>query len=332
MKKHKENSAHWSRQKEVSGYRTIKFTLILFKYFPMIILRCLAFPVGFFYFIFSKNARKESKRFLFNVSEFIEDPRLVKKCRSSFGPLRHIISFALALLEKIQSWGGKFKLKAVNYQNDDIGELIGELESGKGIFMIFSHLGNAEALRGLLNLGQTGVTRKVPFTAIMNLKVSANFTNMLNELNPQSTMDIISVEEIGPATAVLLEERLAVGGVVLVAGDRTSPIGSGNNIKLPFLGKDASFSSGIFYMASIMNAPVYFIFGLRKKDLSLKTEYNMHVHKSGISFKTEDKRKERAEKSVLLAKSFVDLTETYCKKHPFQWYNFFNFWQEEDKI
>jgi len=319
-------SEHWTGQKEAGGYNSVKFMFFLFKIFPMFLLRAIVFPVGFFYFIFSKKARIESGRFMDIIIPFIDDPKIVKKCKSRFSSLRHIISFALSLIEKIQSWAGKFQLKRVNFQDDDINELKQELENGKGVFLIFSHLGNAEVLRGLLNLGQTGVSRKIPFTAIMDLKISANFTNMLNELNPEASMDIITANDIGPHTAVILEERLSEGGMVLVAGDRTSGIETSSSLKIPFFGKEAPFSSGMFYMASISNAPIYFIFGLRKSELAFKPVYNMHVHKCNIDF--TGSKKEKKEKSVKLANSFVNLLEDYCKKQPFQWYNFFNFWMD----
>jgi len=317
---------HWSQHKEqVLGYWQVKLLLVLFRIFPVIILRILTFPVGFLYFLFSKRGRNESRRFLKKAAPFIEDPRIAKKCRSPLGPLRHIISFSLALIERIQSWGGKFPFKDIHFQNDDIKELISGLEEGKGAFLIFSHLGNSELLRGLLFFDQTGVSRKISVTSIMDIKVTAYFIRMLKELNKQSSMDIISTEEIGPQTAVLLEERLTSGGLVAIAGDRTSA-GDGKNIIIPFLGNETPFPSGAFYLASLMKSPVYFVFGLRQKDLSLMPKYNMHVHKSPISF--DCSRKERKERSTLLAHSFASFLESYCKKQPFQWYNFHDFWQE----
>jgi predicted LPLAT superfamily acyltransferase len=76
-----------------------------------------------------------------------------------------------------------------------------------------------------------------------------------------------------------------------------------------------------------MKAPVYCVFALRRGDLSLKPEYDIHVHKSTISF--ECSRKERFNQSSLLARSFAALLENYCKKNPFQWYNFYDFWSKE---
>ena len=329
MKNPKEASLHWSQQSEqAAGYWQLKLLLVLFRIFPVFILRLMAFPVGFFYFLFSKRGRIESRCFLKKVAPFIDDAKLAEKCRCWLGSLRHIISFSLSLIEKIQSWSGKFQFKDLNFKNDDIGKLIRELEEGKGAFLIFSHLGNSELLRGLLNFDQTGVSRKIHVTSIIDVNITAYFIRMLKELNLQSSMDIISADEISPQTAVLLEERLSSGGLVAIAGDRTSAAGS-KNIILPFFGKGAPFPSGAFYLASLMKYPVYFVFGLRQKDLSLIPKYDMHVHKSSISFNCS--RKERQERSSLLAASFAAYLEEYCKKQPFQWYNFYDFWQEENK-
>ena len=321
-------STHWSKQKEkAAGYWHLKFVLVLFRVFPVIIIRIISFAVGFFYFVFSKNARAESGRFLEKAAPFIDDPKTAKKCRSRFRTLRHIISFSLTLIEKLQVWSGKFSFNKIHFSDDDSGDLIERLDSGKGAFIITSHLGNTELLRGLINLNRTGVSREVPVTAVIDLNVSAHFTRMLKELNPKSGFNIISAKEIGPGTAILLEEKLANGEIVTIAGDRTSAGNAEKNILIPFLGEEAPFSPGIFYLSVLMNNPVYFIFALRRGDLSIKPEYDMYVNKCPLSF--ECTKKERLGKSSELARYFARLLESYLKKQPFQWYNFFNFWSKE---
>jgi predicted LPLAT superfamily acyltransferase len=326
MEKPEEAPLHWSQQKEqAAGYWQLKLLIIIFKFFPLIILRVIAFPVGFMYFLFSKRGRTESSRFLQKIAPLIEDPLLAKKCRSRFGPLRHIVSFALSMVEKIQAWGDKFSLKDIYFQDDDVGELNRGLEEGKGAFVLFSHLGTAMQSMGLLNSSsRTGVSRKIQITTILDMKVNAHFSRMLNELNPQSELDIISADEIGPHTAVLLEERIAAGGLVLVTGDRTSA--DGRNLMCPFIGKEAPFPFGIFHLATLMNAPIYCLFGLRRKVLSIKPSYTIHVHKSPLSF--DCPRNERLKRCSLLVEFFAALLTQYCKEQPFQWYNFFDFWQE----
>jgi predicted LPLAT superfamily acyltransferase len=333
MKEKEETPLHWSQHKEkAAGYWHIKLMLILFRLFPVIILRVLAFPVGFFYFLFSKKGRTESKRFLRKAAPFVTRHGVARKCRSPFGPLRHIVSFSLTLVEKLESWGGKFQFKHIHFQDDDIDELVQELENGQGIFMITSHLGNIELLRGLASFNRTKVSRRTPITAVIDMKVSEKFTRMLKELNPRSSMDIINAGEVGPHTAALLEDKLAAGEIVTIAGDRTAAgshdaNGQGKNLIIPFLGEDAPFSPGIFYLAALMRAPVYFVFALRRGDLSVLPEYDMYVHKSRLSL--ECSRKERFNRSSLLAQSFAALLESYCKKNPFQWYNFYDFWSKE---
>jgi len=328
MKKQEENSPHWSKQKEkAAGYWHVKLLLVLFRLFPVIILRIIAFPVGFFYFLFSKKARTESARYLQKAAPFVTQQDIAKKCRSPFGPLRHIVSFSLALVEKLQAWGGKFQFNNIHFQNDDVDKLINELENGKGVFLITSHIGNIELLRGLASLNRTGISRRTPVTAVIDTKVSENFTRMLKELNPQSGFDIINAGEIGPYTAGILEDKLAAGEMVTIAGDRTGANGKGNNLLIPFLGEEAPFSQGIFYLAALMKAPVYFVFAVRRGDLSILPEYDMHVHKNTIPL--ECSRKERLNQSSLLARSFAGLLESYCKQNPFQWYNFYNFWSKE---
>jgi predicted LPLAT superfamily acyltransferase len=77
----------------------------------------------------------------------------------------------------------------------------------------------------------------------------------------------------------------------------------------------------------LMEAPVYFVFALRRKDPGIKPEYDIRVHKCPLSF--DCSRKERLHRSTLLAVSFATLLESYCKQNPFQWYNFHDFWSKE---
>ena len=325
MKEPEGDTAHWSRQGEqAAGYWQLKLLLVLFRIFPVFILRLITFPIGFFYFLFSKRGRTESRRFLQKVAPFIDDPKIAKKCRSPLASMRHIISFSLAVIEKIQSWGGRFSFSNIHFQDDDMADLIRELENGKGALLICSHLGNTELMRGLSYFDKTGVSRRVSVTAIMDMKTTSHFTRMLKELNPHSDMDIISSEEIGPQTVVFIEEKIAAGALVAIAGDRTKA--EGKNIMIPFFGEEAPFPAGVFYMSCMIESPVYFAFGLRRKDLSLIPKYDIHVHKSAAVFAAS--RKERFEKSSALAHSFASLLESYCKRKPFQWYNFFDFWNK----
>ncbi|MDR1318146.1 MAG: hypothetical protein LBJ90_00855 [Treponema sp.] len=318
-----EPAAHWSKQKEAaSGYWHVKLILLMFRFFPVIILRLVAFPVGFFYFLFSKRAREESGRYLDRAAAVLKRDAGRSGFRAS--RLSHILAFALSLIEKVESWGGKVSFKRIRFQDDDIGELIERLERGEGVFLISSHLGNMEFIRGLAGLNRTGVSREIPVNAIVDFSVTAHFNRMLTELNPQSMTHLVSAKEMGPETVIFLQERLAAGELVVIAGDRTSGSEGSRFLSLPFFEEEAAFPYGPFFLASLLGVPVYFVFALRRRDISLFSPYVMHIHKSGVSF--DCPRREREERIKDLACRFALRLEQYCKEHPYQWYNFYDFW------
>jgi predicted LPLAT superfamily acyltransferase len=321
MVKCEEQMPHWSEQKEqTAGYWHVRLLLIIFKAWPMFLMRLGAYPVALSYFLFSKKVRDDSRRFLKRVAACFAAEGKVFPIRV----FRHILAFSLTVVEKVEAWGGKVMFDRVHFQDDDVGDLIATLDRGEGALLICSHLGNAELLRGLANFNRTGVSRPVPVTSIVDFSVTAYFNRMLRELNPDSTLRVISANDIGPDTVILLQDRLAAGELVVIAGDRTAAKSRDKYFLLPFLNEDAPFAYGPFFLASLLNVPTYFVFALRQRDTSLASRYNMHIYKSAVSF--DCSRRERADRVEALARFFVEKLEYHCRRHPYQWYNFYDFW------
>jgi predicted LPLAT superfamily acyltransferase len=312
---------HWSEHTEqVAGYWQLRPLLILFRLLPVPFLRVLSFPVGFAYYLCSARGRAESRRYLRKAAAALAGEG--KKLAVS--PLKHILCFSLTLVEKLESWGGKVFLDRLRFREDAIRDLRDRLERGEGALLICSHLGNAELLRALAGFNRTGVSREVPVTSVVDFEVTAHFNRMMRELNPRSALRTIGARDIGPDTAVLLLDRLAAGELVVIAGDRTAVGARDRYFLFPFLGEPAPFARGPFFLAALLKAPVYFVFALRQRDLSLKPVYEMGVIKSPLSF--DCPRKEREERVRELARSFAECLEEQCKQYPYQWYNFYDFW------
>ncbi|WP_010260451.1 lipid A biosynthesis acyltransferase [Treponema primitia] len=319
-----ETAVHWSEQKEQTvGYWHVKLILVIFRICPVIIMRLIAFPVAFFYYVFSKRARDNSRLFLSRVAAcYAEDGKPF-----TLHIFRHILAFALTMIEKVESWGGKVDLSRIHFQDDDIGDLRERLDRGEGAVLICSHLGNSELLRALASFNRTGLSREVPVNGIVDFNVTASFNRMLRELNPDVSLRMVGVNDIGPDTIIMLQERLTAGELVTIAGDRTSANTRNKGFSIPFLNNSAPFTYGSFFMAAILNAPTYFVFAFRQKDISLSSQYDMHVHRSPIRF--DCSRREREGRIEELARLFARRLESYCKQHPLQWYNFYDFWANE---
>lgn len=318
MKKSEKN-LHWSEEKEViKTNKPVKFLFKLFQIFPSPVVLFLIYPIAFFYYIFSKRARTECKIYQKNLKTFAKE-----KLSKRISVYRQILSFTLCVLEKIEGWLGKFVYKDLILHDDDLKNLQALISSGKGAVIISSHLGNIELMRSLYNFGENGLQKSVKISVIMEMKATEQFTKTLQEINPDFSLNVVTPGEISPETIIDFQERIENGEMIIFTGDRTSAASKNRVIRNDFLGKPADFPYGVFLLAALLDAPVFYMFGLREK-ISVFPRYNIYVEKSKISF--DCKRSEREERIKALCFEFVKKLEKFCVEYPEQWYNFYNFW------
>ena len=317
------DQAHWTeRQEVIKTNKPLLLLLVLFKYIPGVLVRALIYPVSFFYWVFAAEARKCAKEYQLRLREFTG-----RNIPKRISPYRQFLSFSLCVLEKMEGWLGKIKFSKIQYQNDDITSILELLKEGKGAMLITSHLGNMELLRSLSDYNQQLVGREVPVYVIMDMDINSNFSNTLKSVNPKVSFNVINSNEIGPDSIVTLMDAVEKGALVVIAGDRTSPYSKDKNLKINFLGKEASFPYGVFLIPALMKVPVYFMFGLRSRLSIFNPKQNVYIEKCHTDFNCP--RSEREERIVQCCGEFVARLEKYCILYPYQWYNFFNFWEQD---
>ncbi|MCL1889280.1 MAG: glycosyltransferase family 2 protein [Desulfovibrionaceae bacterium] len=313
-------SPHWSEKKEQGSGLALSLLFCL-RPLPMPLLGLLTFPVSLFYYFFVPQARRESRRFLLKARAALA----MEGKKARFYSYLHIRSFSLALLEKLKVWSGGGKGLDLLYQADDVGALRQDLQRGQGALLICSHLGNMEFLRALAHF-----QREIPLevTALVNLEITPRFDGLLRALNPGVALRVLNTADLGPETISRLQDSIASGGLVVIAGDRTSPAAKEKYFLLPFLQGEAPFGQGAFFLAALLEAPVYFIFALRRPGFSLSPAYAVHVHRQLLDpvAQAGRRRSARMKRAEALARAFAVRLEGYCKVHPYQWYNFYDFW------
>ncbi|MBP5402048.1 MAG: hypothetical protein J6Y36_02695 [Treponema sp.] len=319
------NLAQWATEKEVIKTSfPIYLTLFCIRVFPGFINNGLIAIIGFFFFIFSKRARKECLRFQNQLIEYTK--KIKEKCIKEKIPnvYKQIESFAITFVEKLECWVRTKSRIKVKINDDDITKLIDQLNEGKGAFVLVSHLGNSEVLRNLANKNQIFLKREVPVAVLMDLSSTSNFTNTIEKINPGFKENIIDVNNITPASIEKMQTTIEKGGMVVSAGDRISKKADSRYFIFDFLGKKARWSYGVYLIAMLLRAPVYFLMGTREKDVSFNRKYNVSVKKSTIN--TDCSRSERETNMKQLCLEFINELEKCCLEHPFQWYNFYDFW------
>ena len=122
-----EEMLHWADEKEVvSNTKPLKFVLCLLSHLPAWCVFIFAYPVSFFYLIFSKRARRECVIYQKQLREFSNGT-----APKRISPYSQIYSFSLCILEKMLGWLGKVDYSKLIKHDDDLQNLIDLLEIGR---------------------------------------------------------------------------------------------------------------------------------------------------------------------------------------------------------
>jgi predicted LPLAT superfamily acyltransferase len=276
-------------------------------------------PVVLVFYFVAPAARAASREFLSRAAATASRP--APRRSDSF---KHFLSFAEALVDKIDAWSCEIGVVDLRFREDDVGELVADLRAGKGAVLLCSHLGNAELLRALASLEVGEQIKGFSFTSIVEFSGTARFNRLMAEVDPRSMGMLVSASDIGPDTMIRLKEQVDSGGLVVIAGDRVAAKNRDRVIGLEFLGAEASFPLGPFVLADLLEAPAYFMFALRERDLDWKSPYEFYVNRAVSSM--GGPRRGRDERTKTLAAEFASALGALAALHPYQWYNFYDFW------
>jgi len=311
---------HWSEEPELGRgslrFRFLFYTLSLFGPF---VLRFLAVLVSFFFYIAARTKRKYSREFIRNASKFTGRD-LSRNCST----IKHFRSFAISLADKMSAWSGKIHLEDIEIKPGDFTELVNHLNMGQGIFALCSHLGNIEVFRALGSINSQ-ITAEFQIIAIVDFEGTSGFNHLLETINSRSMTEIIPVSDIGPDTIIYLKDFALAGGMIVIAGDRTSRTNQNRIIQLPFLNEEADFPYGPFLLADLLELPVYEIFALKDPSAIMKSHYDIHIHKSPVT--AGGNRHTRDARLKNMADHYRDSLQKLAAEYPCQWYNFYHFWK-----
>jgi predicted LPLAT superfamily acyltransferase len=74
-------------------------------------------------------------------------------------------------------------------------------------------------------------------------------------------------------------------------------------------------------LASLLKAPVLAVFCYR-----VDTHFEVHIHQ--VAEQLNWPRKERLQAMQQTTRQYVELLEQHCIRAPYQWFNFYNFWNK----
>jgi predicted LPLAT superfamily acyltransferase len=258
-------------------------------------------PICLYFILFSVEARRSSVDYLRRV--LMRPPRWRDV-------LRHYHTFACTVHDRLYMLTGQYQYFDVQVHGFQ------EVESymrGRGCILLGSHLGSFEVLRTL------GMFRKSLAINVLMHEANANKLNsILHTLNPEIKPHIIAMGK--PDTLLKVHECIERKEIVGMLGDRTFT--SDKRVICNFLGDEITLPQGPLAVAAILDAPVVLFFGLYRGG----KRYDLHFELFEASPAVE--RSERTARINQWAQRYADRLAHYCRMAPFNWFNFYRYWND----
>lgn len=265
--------------------------------------RCVLYAIAGYFLLANAAARQASRAYL-------------RRALPATAPLgwgavfRHFLSFASCIHDRVYLINDRFNLFDITiHQKHLVADLTADR---KGVFLMGAHVGSFEVLRA--------VGRRQPGLRVAMVMYEENARKInatLKAINPAAQQDIVP---LGHADSMLrVHELIETGSVVGMLADRC--LNQDSTRPASFLGESAEFPVGPFRMAAILRRPVLFMVGLYAGG----NRYDIHFE-TLADFSAIPAGGREAAVQVAMAR-YAALLEKHCRAAPFNWFNFFDFWQ-----
>ncbi len=225
--------------------------------------------------------------------------------------LRNYYSFGQVMLDKVAVMAG-FK---VNFHFNYDGEqyLRKMVEDKTGGLLISAHIGNFEMAGFMLERLKTDIN------IIMYDAEHQRIKNYLSTVTKRNFNVIVIKDD--QSHIYEINKAFANKQIVCIHGDRF--VKGSKTIKTRFLGADASFPTGPFYLAMKFNIPVSFVFAMKEG----RNKYHFYATPQKI-YQQEGLQEKRDKTIACIINDYIREFEKIIKKYPEQWFNYYDFWEK----
>jgi len=298
-------SATWLAEPERGSRAAIWLIARLSSAFGRAATRWLLYPVCLYFVAFKPGLRIASRNYLARVLGRV--PRFADL-------LRHCHTFAATVHDRVFLVRGQCGIFDITISGADATERM--LAGGRGCILLGSHLGSFEVLRAV-----GGFYARIPVNVVMHDANAPKTSRALEALAPGLRERVI--DPARPDAILRIKECLERGEIVGILGDRT--FGSGRTKICDFLGAPARFPLGPLLLACTLGVPVVMFFGLYRGG----ARYELWLE--ALSEGGRLSRESREAAAGVLLERYVARLEHYVREAPYNWFNFYDFWDAGER-
>ncbi len=274
--------------------------MFLIKHFGIVPAYLLLFFVSFGYALRDQQTKKAIREFRSHLGV----------PTTFFHIWRHVFAFGTSLIDRFAFLLGRGDI----FRYTCIGEetIAALATSGQGAILLSAHVGNWELagnlLRDRIDCPINIVTLDNENEAVRKVLETATKHRRINVLRLSSNQTDITVQ---------IARALQAGEFVCLHGDRTV---HQRSRKIDFLGAPAEFPIGPYALSSIFNSPILPVF-------VVKTGWRTYRMEAFDPIVLDRIPSEKRDTKILeAAKKFSELLESVVRAHPYEWHNFYAFW------
>ena len=300
------SAATWKQRPEGGGFFAIWLIRTIARRGGRLVARSLLWPITVYFLLLRGPERRASLAYLRRVLPV--KPNLLHVAR-------HIHTFASTILDRVFLLSGQ--LDRFDLAVEGLPGLEAQLDRGKGVLVLGSHLGSFDALRVI-------ATRRpdVRVRVLLDKAHNPAMQQLLDALNPQLARDIIDAGQHGSAIVLAMKEALDEGALVAMLADRA--VANESAIAAEFLGDTVRFPAAPWLIAGVLQMPVTLAFGLYRG--GNRYELVFEPLSDGISLP----RHERPQALAALVQTYAARLQHHARRAPYNWFNFYDFWQTDD--
>jgi len=263
--------------------------------------KLILYPVVFFYALVTPSERRALALFYRKAGHPFSRSRYY----------RHLFQFAIILLDRFVA-----RIDPESFHFSRTGQEAYLELFEKGGIVLSTHFGGwAGVMQAMPNYGKQ---IHVVMHEAMKQNIRQFEASLPNPEERQKKLQIIDMSEGPLAVATRIAQVLKEKGVVAIMADRAS---EGKPLRGLLFGEPAAVNRSPFLLAQRRQANLVAVVLIREGD----RRYHIIVEKLDTPAEKDPEKCQQA-----LAENYLRFLEPILKKHPDQWFNFYNFWKDTE--
>jgi predicted LPLAT superfamily acyltransferase len=303
----------WVSAAERGSILGMRFVVWCYRVLGRRFCQLLILPVVLYFFVTDRKGRRASLHYLRRLYGRPGGPEALGGWPTWRHAFRHYHAYGLSILDRVGFWLGRDSDYPIDF--DGMEHFTRLREEGRGAIILGAHLGSFDALRVLARRSQVVVN------VVMFIQHARMINSIFESLDRDASVRMIQLDANSINAAFAIKARIARGEFVALLADRVGIGDEKRTGQIEFLGDRTAFPHGPFFLTSLLKCPAIFMVALRAGDGRYEAFAEWVADRMVVSGPDD---------LDALAGDYARRLERYCLRAPYQWFNFYDYWSDED--